>query len=99
MAAQKKFTLGRGLDALISTEEVKTSGSSSINEIELSKIAQKTSMLMMRSSLRSVIWDTLSVLLFQNLRLKVVVELVSRAAQREITISSSISIPRQCTIP
>ena len=39
MAAQKKFTLGRGLDALISTEEVKTSGSSSINEIELSKIA------------------------------------------------------------
>ena len=39
MATQKKFTLGRGLDALISTEEVKTSGSSSINEIELSKIA------------------------------------------------------------
>lgn len=38
MAAQKKFTLGRGLDALISTEEVKTSGSSSINEIELGKI-------------------------------------------------------------
>lgn len=40
MAVQKKFTLGRGLDALISTEtEVKTSGSSSINEIELSKIS------------------------------------------------------------
>ena len=39
MAVQKKFALGRGLDALISTEEVKTSGSSSINEIELSKIA------------------------------------------------------------
>ena len=38
MAVQKKFALGRGLDALISTEEVKTSGSSSINEIELSKI-------------------------------------------------------------
>ena len=39
MAVQKKFALGRGLDALISTEEVKTSGSSSINEIELSKIS------------------------------------------------------------
>ena len=34
MAVQKKFALGRGLDALISTEEVKTAGSSSINEIE-----------------------------------------------------------------
>ena len=30
MAVQKKFALGRGLDALISNEEVKTSGSSSI---------------------------------------------------------------------
>ena len=39
MAVQKKFALGRGLDALISTEEVKTAGSSSINEIELSKIS------------------------------------------------------------
>ncbi len=39
MAVQKKFALGRGLDALISNEEVKTSGSSSINEIELSKIS------------------------------------------------------------
>lgn len=40
MAVQKKFALGRGLDALISTEsEVKTSGSSSINEIELRKIS------------------------------------------------------------
>lgn len=38
MAVQKKFALGRGLDALISNEEVKTSGSSSINEIELDKI-------------------------------------------------------------
>ena len=36
MAVHKKFQLGRGLDALISTEEVKTQGSSSINEIELS---------------------------------------------------------------
>ena len=34
MAVQKKFALGRGLDALISTEEVKTAGSSSINEID-----------------------------------------------------------------
>jgi ParB family chromosome partitioning protein len=40
MAVQKKFALGRGLDALISTnDEVKTSGSSSINEVELSKIS------------------------------------------------------------
>ncbi|MGL4520738.1 MAG: ParB/RepB/Spo0J family partition protein [Phocaeicola sp.] len=38
MAVQKKFALGRGLDALISSEEVKTSGSSSINEVELSQI-------------------------------------------------------------
>lgn len=39
MAAHKKYpALGRGLDALISTEEVKTEGSSSINEIELSLI-------------------------------------------------------------
>jgi len=39
MAVRKKFALGRGLDALISTEEVKTEGSSSINEIEISKIS------------------------------------------------------------
>lgn len=39
MVARKKFpTLGRGLDALISTEEVRTSGSSSINEIAIGKI-------------------------------------------------------------
>jgi ParB family chromosome partitioning protein len=39
MAVQKKFALGRGLDALISTDEVvHTSGSSSINEVELSRI-------------------------------------------------------------
>lgn len=34
----KKFTLGRGLDALISTEAVRTSGSSSIGEINLNLI-------------------------------------------------------------
>lgn len=34
----KKMVLGRGLDALITIDEVKTEGSSSINEIELSKI-------------------------------------------------------------
>ncbi len=39
MAVRKKFELGRGLDALISTDEVKTEGSSSINEIEISKIS------------------------------------------------------------
>ena len=39
MAVRKKFALGRGLDALISTEEVKTEGSSSINEIEIRKIS------------------------------------------------------------
>lgn len=42
MAPNKKFTLGqglgRGLDALISTEAIRTSGSSSIGEIELAKI-------------------------------------------------------------
>ena len=38
MAVQKNFALGRGLDALISTEEeVHTSGSSSINEIEIGR--------------------------------------------------------------
>ena len=39
MAVHKKFALGRGLDALISTEEVHTGGSSSINEVELSKLS------------------------------------------------------------
>ena len=40
MAVHKKYALGRGLDALISTDtEIKTSGSSSINEIELDKIS------------------------------------------------------------
>ena len=36
---QRRNTLGRGLDALLSMDEVKTEGSSSINEIELSKIS------------------------------------------------------------
>jgi ParB family chromosome partitioning protein len=39
MAVQKKYgSLGRGLDALISTDTVKTEGSSSISEIAISKI-------------------------------------------------------------
>lgn len=39
MATHKKYpALGRGLDALISTEEVHTSGSSSINEVPVFKI-------------------------------------------------------------
>lgn len=39
MAVHKKFpALGRGLDALISTEEVHTSGSSSINEVPIGSI-------------------------------------------------------------
>lgn len=39
MAANRKYTgLGRGLDALITTDEVKTGGSSSINEIPLTQI-------------------------------------------------------------
>lgn len=39
MAVHKKYpALGRGLDALISTQEVHTNGSSTINEIELDKI-------------------------------------------------------------
>ena len=40
MAVKKKYSaLGRGLDALISTDEVKTSGSSSIGEIDINRIA------------------------------------------------------------
>lgn len=39
MAVNKKYTgLGRGLDALISTDDVKTGGSSTINEIPLTQI-------------------------------------------------------------
>jgi ParB family chromosome partitioning protein len=40
MAVRKKFgsALGRGLDALISTEDVRTEGSSTINEIDISLI-------------------------------------------------------------
>ncbi|MDP4268953.1 MAG: ParB/RepB/Spo0J family partition protein [Bacteroidota bacterium] len=38
MAAIKKNVLGRGLDALITMDEVKTGGSSSINEVDLKKI-------------------------------------------------------------
>lgn len=39
MAVHKKYpALGRGLDALISTDEIKTGGSSSINEIDIDKI-------------------------------------------------------------
>ncbi len=39
MPTHKKFpALGRGLDALISTEEVKTQGSSSINNVDVDKI-------------------------------------------------------------
>lgn len=39
MAVRKKYgPLGRGLDALISTESVSTNGSSRINEVEISKI-------------------------------------------------------------
>lgn len=37
--AAKRNALGRGLDALLSMDEVQTEGSSSINEIELSKIS------------------------------------------------------------
>ncbi len=39
MTKPKRSALGRGLDALLSMDEVKTEGSSSINEIELSKIS------------------------------------------------------------
>ncbi len=39
MATQKRNALGRGLDALLSMDDVKTEGSSSINEIELAKIS------------------------------------------------------------
>ena len=39
MTKQRRNALGRGLDALLSMDEVKTEGSSSISEIELSKIS------------------------------------------------------------
>lgn len=39
MATQRRNALGRGLDALLSMDDVKTEGSSSINEIELLKIS------------------------------------------------------------
>lgn len=38
MATHKKPALGRGLDALITMDDLKTEGSSSINEVEISKI-------------------------------------------------------------
>lgn len=38
MAKKNSFGLGRGLDALLSTDDIETKGSSSINEVELSKI-------------------------------------------------------------
>jgi ParB family chromosome partitioning protein len=38
MTTHKRNALGRGLDALLSMDEIQTDGSSSINEIELSKI-------------------------------------------------------------
>jgi len=38
MAVKKKYALGRGLDALISTETVRTEGSSTINEIDIELI-------------------------------------------------------------
>lgn len=38
MTARKKYSLGRGLDALISTEEVHTGGSSTISEVLLDEI-------------------------------------------------------------
>lgn len=38
MTARKKYSLGRGLDALISTEEVHTDGSSTISEVPLDEI-------------------------------------------------------------
>ena len=38
MATPKRSALGRGLDALISMDNIVTSGTSSIHEIELSQI-------------------------------------------------------------
>ncbi len=38
MAKQHRSALGRGLDALITMDDVKANGTSSISEIELSKI-------------------------------------------------------------
>ena len=38
MAKQTKSVLGRGIEALITMDDLNTGGSSSINEVELSKI-------------------------------------------------------------
>ena len=53
MATQRRNALGRGLDALLSMEEVKTEGSSSINEIELSKISVNPAVSLMKRHWRS----------------------------------------------
>ena len=60
MAVKKKYNrntktsaLGRGLDALISTDNVSTQGSSTINEIPISRVANLT-----KKHFRS--WRTLS---------------------------------------
>ena len=42
MAVMKRSALGRGLDALITMDDLKTGGSSSISEIELSKIQPRS---------------------------------------------------------
>ena len=58
MATQRRNALGRGLDALLSMDEVKTEGSSSINEIELSKISVNHAVSSMKQHCRN--WQILS---------------------------------------
>ena len=69
MAVQKKYNrnaktnaLGRGLDALISTETVSTQGSSTINEVALDQIeANPTSRVVNSTLLRWKNWPTVFV--------------------------------------
>ena len=69
MAVQKKYNrnaktnaLGRGLDALISTEAVSTQGSSTINEVALDQIEANPNNLVENSTLlRWKSWRIVSV--------------------------------------
>ena len=49
----KRSALGRGLDALITMDDLKTGGSSSISEIELSKIQPNPVLFLKKRRLRN----------------------------------------------
>ena len=67
MAVHKKYNngtksnaLGRGLDALISTEGVRTQGSSTINEIPLDQIEANPSPVASSTTKHSMSWQKAS---------------------------------------